>query len=48
VYVAGNASKGPQMVVFAAAEGARAAVAIQDALLEGELSSPAALLPPDR
>jgi thioredoxin reductase len=39
LYAAGNASKGVQMVVFAAAEGARAAVDIQNALLEAELRS---------
>ncbi len=36
VFAAGNASRGMQMVVIAAAEGARAALAIQNALLEEE------------
>lgn len=36
VYAAGNASRGVQMVVIAAAEGARAALAIQNALVEQE------------
>lgn len=38
LYVIGNASHGLQLVVFAAAEGTRAALAINEALLEADLS----------
>jgi thioredoxin reductase len=40
VYAVGNCSRGVQMVIAAAAEGARAAVAINNALVEADLARP--------
>jgi thioredoxin reductase len=39
VYAAGNATRGVQLVIFAAAEGTRAAIAINNALLEASNKS---------
>jgi thioredoxin reductase len=39
VYAAGNASRGVQMVIAAAAEGMIAAMAINDAMLEADAES---------
>jgi thioredoxin reductase len=39
VYAAGNATSGMQLVIFAAAEGTRAAIAINNALFEADSGS---------